>query len=354
MTRVCQARRRTWCRRRNQCSVLDNQRKDYASRNTSYLGEYQDPEMENNEAGDDGFLGDLPDEELEDWEIVESEAQEAMAAMHTAKRTLKEARQRQSNVRLSRQYFRTNAGGTGNKSRELHKPRDDSKIHCLRCGVLGHIVANCPQPAQAAKAAEEVTATSSFICFNDCVEEMELSMTANLEDQSFAMGISTTEAMNQGKAVIDGGATRTLASCAAMEAIMDLNAKRFGHNGLLKVDKENCPIFGFGNGSTNKCTATVQLAIRADEKPGALTVHCLDQGAGPLLLSVDTLRRLKAVIDFESDLMCFRSLDDKKLIPVERSQTGHQLLPLTEDIFKDSLAATCAVPSLKDLVQKQA
>ena len=167
MTRVCQARRRTWCRRRNQCSVLDNQRKDYASRNTSYLGEYQDPEMENNEAGDDGFLGDLPDEELEDWEIAESEAQEAMAAMHTAKRTLKEARQRQSNVRLSRQYFRTNAGGTGNKSRELHKPRDDSKIHCLRCGVLGHIVANCPQPAQAAKAAEEVTATSSFICFND-------------------------------------------------------------------------------------------------------------------------------------------------------------------------------------------
>ena len=71
-------------------------------------------------------------------------------------------------------------------------------------------------------------------------------------------------------------------------------------------------------------------------------------------MSVDTLRRLKAVIDFESDLMCFRSLDDKKLIPVERSQTGHQLLPLTEDIFKDSLAATCAVPSLKDLVQKQA
>ncbi|CAE7868746.1 RE1 [Symbiodinium sp. KB8] len=136
-----------------------------------------------------------------------------------------------------------------------------------------------------------------------------------------------------------------------MEAIMALNAKRSGHNGLLKVDKENCPTFGFGNGSTNRCTATVQLAIRADEKPGSLTVHCLDQGTGPLLLSVDTLRRLKAVIDFESDLVCFRALDAKRLVPVERSQTGHQLLPMTEDLFENSLIAKSAVTSFRDLVQ---
>ena len=193
-------------------------------------------------------------------------------------------------------------------------------------------------------------ATSSFICYSD----EQHSLAAEAEDQSFATGISTNEAVAQGKAVIDGGATRTLASCAAMEAIMALNAKRSGHNGVLKIDKENCPTFGFGNGSTNRCTATVQLAIRADQKPGALTVHCLDQGAGPLLLSVDTLRRLKAVIDFEADLVCFRALDDTRLVSVERSQTGHQLIPMTEDLYKCSLVAKSAIPSLRDLVRDQA
>ena len=332
---------------RNQCAVLDNQRKEYSGRNSGFIGDYQDSEAGIEEHIDDGFLGDLPDEELEQWESAEHEAQEAMAAMHTAKR---EARQKQSNVRLARQYFRTNAGNQGAKGKEPHKPRDDSKIHCLRCGVLGHRVANCPIPVQTAKAAEEVEATSSFICYS----EEQMSMTATTIEQSFAAGISTSEAVAQGKAVIDGGATRTLASCAAMEAIMALNAKRSGHNGLLKVDKENCPTFGFGNGSTNRCTATVQLAIRADEKPGSLTVHCLDQGTGPLLLSVDTLRRLKAVIDFESDLVCFRALDAKRLVPVERSQTGHQLLPMTEDLFENSLIAKSAVTSFRDLVQDQA
>ena len=100
---------------RNQCAVLDNQRKEYGSRNSGYLGDYQDSEVGNEEHIDDGFLGDLPDEELENWEMAEHEAQEAMAAMHAAKRTLRDARQRQSNVRLARQYFRTNAGNHGAK-----------------------------------------------------------------------------------------------------------------------------------------------------------------------------------------------------------------------------------------------
>ena len=335
---------------RNQCAVLDGQRREYGNRGSGYLGDLQEVEFEEPEKADDSFLGDIPEEEFEDWEAAENEAQEAMAAMHQAKRTLREARQRQNSVRLSRQYFRTNAG---HNNAGGPKPRDDSKIHCLRCGQLGHRVANCPQPpaaAQSAETAEKVEATSSFICYHELLEEQ--SAMASAVETAYLHGVSTAEAVTQGKAVIDGGATRTLASCAAMEAIMALNAKKSGHNGLLKVDKKDCPIFGFGNGDSNQCTATVQLAIKADEKPGALTVHCLDQGGGPLLLSVDTLRRLKAVIDFSEDLVCFRALDVGKLIPLERSQTGHQLLPVTEDLYKHSLSTNSVIPSLRDYVQQ--
>ena len=156
--------------------------------------------------------------------------------------------------------------------------------------------------------------------------------------------------MRQGKAVIDGGATKTLASVAAMEHIMALNARKLGSSGVKAVDLKDRPTFGFGNGSENRCTSTVQLQVQANTRPGELKVHCLNQGSGPLLLSVEALRRLKAVIDFDADLICFRALDDKRLIKAERSQTGHQLLPLCEDLYKDSMIAKSAIPSLEEFV----
>ena len=136
-----------------------------------------------------------------------------------------------------------------------------------------------------------------------------------------AAGISTAEAVAKGKAVIDGGATKTLASIGAMERIMQLNNLKSGHSGLISVDTTERPVFGFGNKSEDRCSSTVQLRICADKKPGEVKVHCLDRGNGPMLLSIDTLRKLKAVIDFESDLVCFRALDAEK---------GHQLIPMRQ------------------------
>ena len=93
---------------RNQCAVLDSQRRDLGDEVAATSATSRRKELGEIEASNDSFLGDIPDEEMETWETAENEAQEAMAAMHNAKRTLKEARQRQNNVRLSRQYFRTN------------------------------------------------------------------------------------------------------------------------------------------------------------------------------------------------------------------------------------------------------
>ena len=140
---------------RNQCAVLDGQRREYGNRGSGYLGDLQEAEFEEPEKADDSFLGDIP----------ENEAQEAM------KRTLREARQRQNSVRLSRQYFRTNAGNnsTGAQSQEM-----TARSIAFGCGQLGHRVANCPQPpatAQSAKTAEKVEATSSFICYHELLEE---------------------------------------------------------------------------------------------------------------------------------------------------------------------------------------
>jgi hypothetical protein len=55
------------------------------------------------------------------------------------------------------------------------------------------------------------------------------------------------------------------------------------------------------------CISTAQLKIKANEKPGTLQIHALNQGQGPILISIDTLRKLKAVIDFSEDLMVLRA-----------------------------------------------
>ena len=200
-------------------------------------------------------------------------------------------------------------------------------------------MANCPHPPVGSNNAAVAEASSSFICFNDeAVVE---------QDSAYAAGISTLEAVRQGKAVLDGGATRTLASVEAMEAIMRLNEGKHGSNGVAQVCLKERPTFGFGNGSEDKCASTARLRILAGERQGEVKVHCLDRGEGPLLLSVETLRSLGAVVDFSNDLVCFRTLDPHKLIKLERSATGHQLLPMTEDWYGSAISTVCEVPSLE-------
>ncbi|CAE7496334.1 RE1 [Symbiodinium sp. CCMP2592] len=221
---------------RNQCAVLDGQRREYHPKNSGYMGELYDEEPDEDETQTMETDPILEAEHQEEWHEAEEDAQSALAAINQGRRTLKEARQRQNNVRLARQYFRTNSGAG---QRDGGKGRDE-KMTCLRCGRTGHRVANCPDPpTAAAKSAEPVAATSSFVCF--CDQPQALTVEQSAEDNSNYMqammsGISTADAVSQGKAVIDGGATKTLASINAMERIMQLNNLKSGHSGLISVD----------------------------------------------------------------------------------------------------------------------
>ena len=110
------------------------------------------------------------------------------------------------------------------------------------------------------------------------------------------------------------------------------------------------PVFGFGNSSRDQCISTAKLSIQADQKPGHLRIHALDKGEGPVLFSIESLRSLGAIIDFSEDLVVFRQLNDRKLVQLERSSTGHQLLPLTSDWYDNAMEAKSAIPGLRDFL----
>eukprot|EP00439_Symbiodinium_sp_Y106_P027518 s3655_g3.t1 len=183
---------------RNQWSGADLLKRESGHRQSGYLGEHMDYEPDDNDEEDPDHLENyeaLDPESRAEWDAQEDEAQSAMAAMYQAKRTLREARARQHDVRLSRQYYR---GGRGNgRGRGAsHGNKDDSGMTCLRCGRQGHRVANCPQPptSQSAQATTGPEATSSFICYSD-------HQAPGAGDQ--ALGVTTTsDAVHQGKAAM--------------------------------------------------------------------------------------------------------------------------------------------------------
>ena len=159
-------------------------------------------------------------------------------------------------------------------------------------------------------------------------------------------GLTTSEAVAKGMAVIDGGATQTIGSVKALEAVLNQNRAKYGSSGLRGLSAEEPPTFSFGNSTDNRCLSTAQLHVQANGGFGELRVHTLECGESPILLSIQTLGSLKAIIDFESDVVVFRALDARRLVHLARGSSGHQLLSLTDDLMSNSTEARQAVPSL--------
>ena len=98
-----------------------------------------------------------------------SEAESALAAIQNARRTLKDARARQHQVKLSRQYYKV----TNKTSTASRPPRDDSHLTWLRCGKLGHRAANCLSgPASSQSDGQH---SAPFVCFAEAGMEAALS-----------------------------------------------------------------------------------------------------------------------------------------------------------------------------------
>ena len=327
---------------RNQWGDEDLRRRDMSQRGAAWVVSEQPSDGEAVGDWDSPDYAQLVEsglnaEGLAVMESAEDTAQEAMVTIEKNKRTLREAREKQKFVKMSRQYYRSGDRNFRRPPNREGQLPDGAGIKCLRCGGP-HRVAHCPQKHKDQATLAQHDELAPFVCYAD---------TAGGEQACMASAnITTAQAVEQGKAVLDGGATKTLASVAALERIMELNNGKNGCHGVRNLDLADRPMFGFGNSTTDRCLSTACLDITAGGRKGELRVHTLDRGEGPLLFSVEALRSLGAVIDFQADLAVFRNLDPTQVVQLERSSTGHQLLPLTEDLFAKATKTAEPVPGL--------
>lgn len=318
----------------------DLRRRDQQAKQSGFWHDEPDMDPDDDDDGnhdeDQGLhIEDLTDEGQALFGETEKEIQEAYAMIQQGRRTLKEVRSRQHQLRLNRQYYRA----PFQKDRGGAQHNRAGGDRCLKCGK-NHRTQDCPERARQSENKDKGQG-AHFVCFTE---------ESAMATQEATTSRTTKEAVRDGYAVIDGGATKTLGSVTAIQAVLDLNERKYGETRLQEVDLDNKPTFGFGNSSQDQCISTANLRVVANERPGALQIHALDRGEGPILFSVQTLRRLKAIIDFEQDLMVLRGLDDSKVIKLERSAAGHQLLPLTEDLFKHARSCKGKIPSLASFI----
>jgi hypothetical protein len=277
---------------------------------------------------------DLEDEARQEYIHLTREIESAHQAIQHHRRTLKEARERQTFMRKSRQFYPARRE-TNVKWKSDHEPK------CFRCGG-NHTTANCPQKDKNSKPASANVGQEVHFTFVTEPEAMENKPEVPTQD-----AFSLHSLVNAGKAIIDGGATASVGSADALDQVQRIN-KELGKKRDVTLDFNSSPSFRFGNNGKTQCLSTAQLEVPLAEKTGKMKIHVHDIPQQPVLLSIAALRSLGAVIDFSDDTCILKHIDASRVIQLERATSGHQVFPLTQDIFQNSKQRHTSFVSLFD------
>ena len=287
--------------------------------------------------------GDVPDPEgnpeafeafMADQEVIE----QALEVINNQRRTLKEARWRQQQVKSGRKFFppRDYAGQQRRGSPSFGKGKNEGNQKCYRCGGP-HSTYNCPAPKrQQAQVSEQAeVAFGAERC--DAIPQAEEQV----------LTVTVSDAIRMGKGVIDSGATATLGSVSALEALGENNRQKFGSD-RISIDTETAPVFKFGNNGTTSCLSTAHVKVNCGEKLGDMSIHVHDLSDQPILVSIKALKQLGAVIDFERDEILYKAICPYSVVPAERASNGHLLMPLNGNLLEGAHRRTSSFKSLAD------
>ena len=130
--------------------------------------------------------------------------------------------------------------------------------------------------------------------------------------------------MTSGYGVLDLGATETVGSLEALEALMSMRAEIHGNQEPVEVftGPSSKKPFRFGN---------VMVPQRLGEQLVMLGLYTIDAEKVPILIGMKTLVKLGAIIDVYGQWMVLSHVSPEVKIPLAKSKAGHLLVNLTMD-----------------------
>ena len=313
----------------------------------------------------------------------QKEVDEAFAAAEQKARTFVQARQAVKARNLSRGFYNYNPSSKGGSFKGKGKSKGKSKGHgkskqsmppmpttfaasedpqgflgaavgdpsytgCFICGDKAHDFRSCPKrsTARAGKGARgghvnfvdaQVFHVTEALDRKDCDEILAIE-TIEMTPPSAGIFQTTMEDPRivpdnelAGFAVIDSGATETVASLPALEALMSMRSHVKGYAEPVVVTDIPAKRFKFGNGEHAYSSSFILLPQTVGEQAVQLGVFTMDVIGVPLLLGIKSLRRLKAVLDFDRCVAVFAAVDAGLAIHLKRSRSGHMLIDLKGD-----------------------
>ena len=213
---------------------------------------------------------------------------------------------------MGRKFFGNKGRGKGvGKSATPSGKGSASDGPCLRC-ERKHATRDCPQARD--KTAEKAMATEAhadLIFFNDATlfgEHVEEPSTAWTSNGSINK-MTTQKAMRAGYGVLDPGATRTMGSITALEYARQASLVHQDADNIVEVDVEDQPRFNFADSESARCSSTCLTQLPVAECGMKLRVHALDKGSVPVLLSIETLKKMK---DYGNNEAVFVGINPQK------------------------------------------
>ncbi|CAE7912341.1 unnamed protein product, partial [Symbiodinium necroappetens] len=209
---------------------------------------------------------------------------------------------------------------------------DPAYTGCFICGSKAHDFRHCPkrQNKGGGKGSVHFASEVGTIFFN---EDLQSSTTSPLpwpsspiyaiqEDGAEGEIFSQDPSEDlSGYAVLDSGATETVASLPALEALMKV---RQGSGGTVSSDgfqvlDQPPKKFKFGNGEFAVSSSFLLLPQQIGEHHVDLGVYTLDVVGVPVLIGIKTMMRLHAVVDFAHCRAVFAAVDAGLVVPLRPS-----------------------------------
>ncbi|CAK0788217.1 unnamed protein product, partial [Prorocentrum cordatum] len=301
------------------------------------------------------------EDDIETYLAAHHEEAEALAAIHSARRTLRQAREAQADSHLSRGFYRggrpanpAKRGGRGSGGgfpagsrrpmgtqfggRGQLEPPNTGQKKCTKCGGA-HWLQDCPDRHGPRLRGGPTSAPDASARVATCRKELKFNLVAAMAAEQGSGGspceaMFAEQAIREGKGIADLGCAGAMGGARALDIVARKNMEKYGEARLQEVNHNYRLVCSIGNGEKGRACGQVKFGIAGAGVQGDIAIDGFAKDA-PILVSKQVLKKLGAIVDCDAGVAVFVELAPGAPVQLEESpDSGHYYMSLVGDLLE--------------------